>query len=217
MRIKPHSQNKPDENSKSKEAHHHHKGKKDFKLPQKEKGEAQAQLSSQQQSQQIAGDVSAGEVKGQAIQASKQVDNVKQAILKMVDSMRIGQMEGKSLLNAKLKTDATIHQALRGAEVRLEMTEEGLKVHIEPIAGQKDMAQSLIAEHHDQVVKLQAALAAKNIHLHHMQVGDHVVELPHDKILSPNELFSGQQMDQGTREGRQQEGPPERIDPTEKS
>ena len=214
MRIKPQPQRKPDENDKSKEAHHHKK--KEFKMPEKEEAKTEAQLASGQQAKQVESGAEKSAVKGQAIQASQQVDNVRQAILKMVDSMQIGQMEGKQMLNATLKNDESIHSSLRGAEVRLEMTEAGLKVQIQPTSGQQDVAQALIADHHDQVAKLQASLAAKNIHLHHLQVGDHVVDLPHEKVPSPDELFSGQQMDQGSREGKR-EGPPERIDPTEKS
>ncbi|MCH9611149.1 MAG: hypothetical protein S4CHLAM81_14770 [Chlamydiales bacterium] len=211
MRIKP--QQSRDDGDKSKSVHHN-KPKKEFKLPKKD-AEGQAQLSTQQ-GQTTQEGVETSEVKGQTIQSVQQVENVKAAILKMVDSMQVGKVGETSLLTAQLKNDQSVHQALRGAEVRLEMTNDGLKVHIEPVDGQKDMAQALIAQHQDQVAKLQESLAMKNIHLQHLQVGNHVVDLPHEKVLSPNELFSGQQLDQGKRDGKD-EGPPERIDPTEKN
>ena len=216
IRPQPHNRDDDDKNSKETSSHKAHNAEKKFKLPKNDQGGAQ--LANQQQSNQIMGSEKAEGVKTEGIKSAQQMGNANNAILKMVDSMRIGQVGEKQMLDATLKTDESIHTSLRGASIRLEMTTEGLKVQIEPVDGQKDMAQALIAEHHDQVVQLQQSLAAKNINLQHLQIGDHVVDLPHEKPLSPSELFSGQQLDQGKGEGHDPRGePPERIDPTEKN
>jgi|GEM_PF-5377932 len=217
MRIRPRPKENPDD-TRSKELHQKsiQEEEKKFKLPRKD--EHGAELASQQRSMEIISSGKAESVKTEGVAAAQQMTNTNNVILKMVDSMRLGQLGDKQLLEAQLKTDDTIHTSLQGATIRLELTSEGLRVFIEPVAGQKDIAEALIAAHHDSVTKLQESLAAKNITLQHLQVGDLVADLPYEKPLSPSELFSGQQLDQGKREGREQKGQtPERIDPTTKS
>ncbi len=216
MRIRPRPKENPDD-TRSKELHKKPpQEEKKFKLPTKD--QQGAELASQQQAQQIVSSGKAENVKTEGVTAAQQMTNANNVILKMVDSMRVGQVGEKQLVEAQLKTDDTIHTSLQGATIRLELTSDGLRVFIEPVAGQKDIAEALIAAHHDSVTKLQESLAAKNITLQHLQVGDLVADLPYEKPLTPSELFSGQQLDQGKREGREQKGqPPERIDPTTKS
>ena len=216
MRIRPKPPKNGDNDDKKPKKIQNHDSGKDFKLKKKEEINAEGlQSQQQQQMRQAEGIQESGKVAMRTVESIKQIDNVKLVILRMVDSMEIGKSGETSLLNATLKNDASIHESLRLATVKLEMTTEGLKVQIDPVDGQKDMAESLIAQHHDQVAQLQQTLAAKNINLLQLQVGDHIVELPQQRLLTPRELFSGQQKDSGSRD-RKKEGPPKRIDPTEK-
>ena len=220
MRIRSEPPPKPRDEPKGKpklDSGKEEKGDKEFKLPKKDVEQAQVQMefAARQQAQQVSGEVKTAEVEagGTRAAAIQAIVSVRDVILKMVDSMQVGVAAGQSLLYAQLKDDASIHQALRGATLRLEMTQEGLNVQIEPVPGQKDMAEALIGQHQKEVAQLQEALAAKNIHLQQLEVGDLVIELPGEKLLTPNELFSGQQQAGSGWEGGKEGRPPERINP----
>ncbi|MCP5469558.1 MAG: DUF5421 family protein [Chlamydiales bacterium] len=164
--------------------------KKKFELPKG--GEAsdammQAQLKAEQ-----AAEAEGADVKASGIEAS-QMNNVSGLISKMVDSMQIGKVGGKDLLSAELKNTDDVPDAFKGAKVSIEADGHNLKISIEPLPGQQDLAASLVQQHHEAVQTLQQTLAQKGYILTQMEVGSHSVDLPKERITPLHELYSGSQ------------------------
>ena len=191
-------------------SHHKKDKKKEFKLPDPKEAQGEVMQQAKLAARKAAEAEAARMEKTAGIDASK-LTNVNTLIGKMVDSMQIGKVGGKDLLQAELKQTDDIPNAFKGATVKIEMSPDGLKVFIEPLPGQEDQAAALVQQHHEQTLELQQSLAAKGHVLQQLQVGAHVVDLPKERITPLSELFSGTQTgrDRGDRDRRG----PDRVEP----
>lgn len=185
-----------------------HKDEKKFKLPEKKEGAGEAIAQEKKLDTTEVAQTEKAEVKKAASVEANKMTNLSGILGRMVDSMQIGKVGGKDLLQAQLKETQNIPDAFKGAQVKIEMSPDGLKVFIEPLAGQQDQAQALIQQHQEQTLQLQQSLAAKGYVLQHLQVGDFVAELPKPKVTPLSELFSGSQA--GREKGREE---PKKVEP----
>jgi hypothetical protein len=223
----PPSKGKPEESK--------DKGK-DFKLPsrkgqvsekeeqlQKQKGlfdlagqEAVLQEKQQSLSQTLKSeDIKTSEVS--ATEAKAQVTQIGQIIQKTVESMRIGQLEGKDLATLELKKTADVPSAFQGSNLTVSYAANGVKIHFDNFMSpqQQNTAITLVEKNKDQLQQMVQALNAKHIQVTELSIGTHTVALPRVEPLPPPFQPSAaaetetRQQREGQKEGREggEEGP----------
>jgi hypothetical protein len=221
----PPSKGKPDE-AKNKEG-------KDFKLPSrkqpvesKEEKEKKKNLFDiagekkieQWSDQRLAQDYKTEEIKAGEVsksQATAQVQQVSQLVQRMVETMRIGQIDGKTFASLDLKQGADVPQAFAGSHLTVSYQENGIVIRFDHFmsAQQQNTAITLVEKNKEQLEEMIRTLNAKNIQVHELAIGEHSVTLPRVAPLpppfqptSPPRSDAEQQRDRGGREGGQGEG-----------
>jgi Family of unknown function (DUF5421) len=221
----PPSRGRPDETRE--------KGEKDFKLPAKKqhvkesdeeakkKGlfdiagkEALLQDKQQRLAQEVKAEAATvGEVT--STEAVAQVRQVDQLIQKMVESMRVGQIDGQDYASLELKKSAEVPEAFAGSNLTVSYHDNGIVIRFDNFMTpqQQNTAITLVEQNKEQLQQMVQTLNAKNIQVNELTIGEHTVALPKVAPLPPpfqpqpaTQAETEQQRERGGREGGEQRG-----------
>jgi hypothetical protein len=155
-----------------------------------------------------------------AIGEKAQITQISQLVQRMVETMRIGQIDGKDIASLDLKKGPEVPQAFAGSNLTVSYEVNGITIHFDNFMTpqQQNSAIALVEKNKEQLIEMVQALNAKNIQVHELSIGTHTVTLPRVEPLPPPfqpppsaEAETRQQrerrdQEQG-REGREQGGP----------
>lgn len=179
----------------------HGKGrsKKDFRLPSKKEeeekkkslfdlagGQAEVRELQQEIEQQRAAETKeASAISATQTKAAMQV--VSQMIQRLVAQMRIGQIDAKNFASLDLKASPEIPEAFAGSNLTLSYEANSLVIHFDNFMTpqQQNNAINMIEKNKEQLLEMVQALQAKNITLHELSIGKHVIQLPRVQPLPP--------------------------------
>lgn len=192
------------------------KKQKEFKLPEKRKEEqkeagAEAELKEvkQQVEQRQQEDIKTSDIKGVEAQAS--VKAIGRMIQRLVSEMRVGQDMASMRLSA-----TEVPNSFAGSNLTLSYQENALVIHFDNFMTpqQENNAITLIEKNKEQLQEMIQALQSKNITVHEMSIGTHVIALPRAQPLpppfqptQPGAAETRQQREQREGEGEEGAGP----------
>lgn len=121
------------------------------------------------------------------IEGAAQVNQIGQIVQKMVESMRIGQINGQDFASVDLKKSADVPQAFAGSNLTVSYQDNGIKIHFDNFMTpqQQNSAIALVEKNKDQLHDMVLALNAKNIQVTELSIGTHTVNLPRIEPLPP--------------------------------
>lgn len=179
----------------------HEKGrsKKDFRLPSKKDEEekkkslfdlAGGQADIRELQEEIEQERAAATKEASAISATQTkaaMQAVSQLIQRLVAEMRVGEVNSKNFTSLDLKATPEIPQAFAGSNLTLSYQANSLVIHFDNFMTpqQENNAITLIEKNKEQLLEMVQALQAKNISLHELSIGKHVVQLPRVQPLPP--------------------------------
>ncbi len=122
-----------------------------------------------------------------ATQAKAAVDAVGKLISTMVADMKVGQVGGKDFASMTLSNTAEVPQAFAGSNLTLSYQDNALVIHFDNFMTpqQENTAITMVEKNKEQLLEMVQALQAKNITVHEMSIGKHVVALPRAEPLPP--------------------------------
>jgi len=232
--IPPSNRNNPPSNQPAKDKSVRGKGK-EFKLPKEKKGRPQEKEEApkkkknildvagdeaqvQQKQPGVQQDIKTAELKSEQMTASiakSQVDQVGKLIQRMVGSLRIGEIDGQNLASLNLKEVPEVPESFAGSNLTLSYHEGALAIRFDNFMTpqQENTAITMVEKNKEQLEQMIQNLAAKNIHITEMRIGEHVIVLPEVQALPrPFETTAPfqpqtqqQQQDQQDQEGEDRE------------
>ena len=174
----------------------------------------------QDKQQNLSSDLKAQSIKTEAVTGSEavaEVNKMSELVQKMVETMRIGQVDGKNFASLDLKQGADVPKAFAGSQLTLSYEENGLSIHFDHFMSpqQQNTAINLVEKNKEQLELMVQALSAKNIQVTEITLGTHSIAIPRVAPLPPPfqtppaaQTETGQQRRE--QEGRQEErGEPE--------
>lgn len=185
--------------------------KKDQKLDQEKKKKNLFDLVGGEQGmrdflREIAQDQKAAMVKTSEIQAAPEksaITFMNRLIERLVTDLKIGQIGGRDFASLNL-SKSEVPEAFAGSNLTLSYQMDGLTIHFDNMTPQQiNNAINLIEKNQEQLLDLVRALQGKNINLHELSIGSHVIALPRVQPLPPP--FQPSQAGAGeTRQEREQ-------------
>lgn len=155
-----------------------------------------------------------------AIEAKGQIQQVARLIQNMVETMRVGQIDGKDFASLDLKKGAEVPPAFAGSNLTVSYQDNGITIRFDNFMTpqQQNEAITLIEKNKEQLLEMVQNLNAKNIQVTELAIGTHTVALPRVAPLPPPfqappapESETRQQDQRRDREGEQgrgDQGPP---------
>jgi Family of unknown function (DUF5421) len=153
------------------------------------------------------------------VEAKTEVAQIGQLIQNMVESMRVGQVDGKDFATVELKREAEMPRAFVGSHLTISYEANGISIHFDNFMTpqQQNSAITLIEKNKEQLMNMMQALNAKNIQVRELSIGTHTIALPRIEPLPPPfqpppsaEAETRQQQrrqDQGREGGEERGGP----------
>ncbi len=190
----PPSKGRPDEDKKSKDFRlPDSKGKVGEKQEDKKKGLfdlAGGDIAIKEKQQNIQQDLKTEDIKTEQVSASEakaQVAQVGQLVQKMVESMRIGQVDGKDFASLNLSASADVPTSFAGSNLTLSYQQNSLAIRFDNFMTpqQENNAITLVEKNKEQLQQMMQTLQAKNIQVSELLIGTHVVSLPEVQPLPP--------------------------------
>jgi hypothetical protein len=223
----PPSKGKPDEG---------HENHKDFKLPGKKDPVAgQDEKVKKKNLFDLAGEdnVLAGKQQGvqqeikaegmaadsiSAVEAKQQINQISQLVQKMVETMRIGEVNGQQVASMDLKKGPDVPLAFSGSNLTISYQTNGIAIHFDNFMTpqQQNTAINMVEKNKEQLQQMVLALNAKNIQVAELTIGSHTVALPRvEPLPPPYQVLPGaqaetRQQQEGGRQGREDQEPEER-------
>ncbi|MCH9625035.1 MAG: hypothetical protein S4CHLAM123_02010 [Chlamydiales bacterium] len=239
--IPPSSGNNPPSNQPAKDKSVQGKGK-EFKLPKEKqrtnekKGRPQGkeeepkkkknildvagdEAQVQQKQPGVQQDIKTAELKSEQVAASiakGQVDQVGKLIQRMVGSLRIGEIDGQNLASLNLKQVPEVPESFAGSNLTLSYHEGALAIRFDNFMTpqQENTAITMVEKNKEQLEQMIQNLAAKNIHIAEMRIGEHVITLPEVQAL-PRPFETTAAFQPQTRQQQQQQQEKEDQEPQE--
>lgn len=155
-------------------------------------------------------------------EAASRADMVKvvKLLKRVAENLRVGLVDGRTVLNVDLKKTDEIPKAFEGASLTMEQTPDGIAIRFNMASDQLEAeAYRLVSQNSEELASLARSLAAKGQALASLQIGGLQVALPSQRgegvaapIAAPQQQpfereGGGQQ--QGQQEGRGEEESPE--------
>lgn len=171
------------------------------------------EMAIQQKQQEVSQELKMGEVSAEktaGIEATAQINQVSQLIQKMVETMRIGQIDGKDFASVDLKKGPEVPQAFAGSNLSVSYQANGINIRFDNFMTpqQQNSAINLVEKNKEQLLEMVQALNAKNIQVNELTIGTHSIALPRVEPLPPPfqtppgaEGETRQQQQRGDREG----------------
>ncbi len=153
----------------------------------------------------------------QASEAKAAVSAVTKLIQSVVAEMKVGQVDGKDFASLNLSASADLPEAFAGSNLTVSYQENTLTIHFDNFMTpqQENNAITLVEKNKDQLMELVQTLHAKNITVHELSIGKHVVQLPRVESLPPpfQPTESGAAETRQEREHREDQGGEEGASP----
>lgn len=212
----------PPSDERSEGPSHHRKHRKDFSLNRKKEDEEEKKkslfdIAGGEKSQEIKQEIEEGKMsaeKGQSAIQSAEAKASVAAIGKLIQStvtdLKIGQIDGKNFASMNLSNAGEIPQAFAGSNLTLSYQAGALIIHFDNFMSpqQENQAITLVEKNKEQLLEMVQTLQAKNITVHEMTIGTHVVALPRVEPLPPpfQSVQTGLGQTRQEREQQQEEG-----------
>jgi len=180
---------------------------------------AQEEMKLQDKQQNLSQELKAETVKANEVTATEavsQVNQVSQLIQRMVETMRIGQIDGKDYASLDLKSSSQVPPAFAGSNLTVSYQANGIVIHFDNFMTpqQQNTAINLVEKNKEQLQQMVQSLNSKNIQIAELSIGTHTVTLPRVEPLPPpfqptiaTQTETEQQRERGDeQEGRQGRG-----------
>jgi hypothetical protein len=115
-----------------------------------------------------------------ATRAVAQVNQIGQLVQQMVETMRVGQIDGQDFASLDLKQSPQVPEAFAGSNLTISYQENGIVIKFDNFMTpqQQNTAITLVEKNKEQLQGMIQALAQKNIQVTEFSIGTHVVALP---------------------------------------